>query len=622
MTPKDDNRKNFFLAMLLMLGVLMAWQFFYARPAMLEAQKQAELQQQMQQQQAAPGEAQTPSPGDATTTLPQPGSTAAVPAPGTAAAPAGTIALPRETALTQSPRVTIDTPTLSGSINLKGARLDDLRLKEYRETVDPTSPTIVLLSPTNAENPYFAEQGWLSPAGTAYRLPSPDTEWSAPARATLTPSTPLTLTWDNGEGLTFSRTFSVDENYMFTVKQAVTNNTGSQVLLFPYARINRQGTPQVAGIYVLFEGLHSVLADSLEELTYANLSDSDPAAYTQKSTGGWLGITDKYWGTALIPDQKMEVNGGLKFVGQPGKDAYQADFAATTPVEIAPGATADTTSRVFAGAKKSIVIDQYQEDLGINKFELMVDWGWFHFITKPLFTVLHWIHGLVGNFGVAILVVTVLLKTLFFPLQNKSYASMSKMKKLAPEMEKIKQRYPDDRAKQQQAIMEMYKKEAVNPLSGCWPILIQIPVFFALYKVIYVTIEMRHAPFVGYLQDLSAPDPTSIFNLFGLLPFSLPYFLMIGFLPILMGITMWIQMRLNPAPPDPIQAQIFNWMPVFFTFLLASFPAGLVLYWTWNNLLSILQQAYIMKKHGVDINLLGNIKSSLGLDKKKGESGK
>jgi YidC/Oxa1 family membrane protein insertase len=308
----------------------------------------------------------------------------------------------------------------------------------------------------------------------------------------------------------------------------------------------------------------------------------------------------------------------------PGKDAYQADFAATQPVTIAPGASAEVSSKLFAGAKKSILIDEYQDTLGINKFELMVDWGWFYFITKPLFAVLHWIHGVMGNFGVAILAVTVLLKLLFFPLQNKSYASMSKMKKLAPEMEKIKQRFPDDRARQQQAIMEMYKKEEVNPLSGCWPILIQIPVFFALYKVIYVTIEMRHAPFVGYLKDLSAPDPTSLFNLFGLLPFDPPTFLMIGFLPILMGITMWIQMRLNPAPPDPTQAMIFNWMPVFFTFLLASFPAGLVLYWTWNNLLSILQQAFIMKKHGVEINLLGNIKQSLGLGKKdkKDEAGK
>jgi YidC/Oxa1 family membrane protein insertase len=621
MKPQDNNQKNFIVAMLLMLGVLMAWQYFYAKPALEKAQQQAEVQQQQQGQAPAAQPSQGTS-GQTTSQLPAPGGTSQV--PGATAVPGASVALPRDAALEQSPRVAIDTPTVSGSINLKGARLDDLRLKDYHETVDQTSPTIVLLSPANTENTYFAEQGWLSPAGAAYKLPNADTVWTAPAGATLSPGNPVALNWDNGEGLTFTRTFSIDENYMISVQQSVANATGSPVLLFPYARINRQGTPKVAGIYVLFEGLHGVLNDSLEEITYADLADNDPGSFTQTSTGGWLGITDKYWGTALIPDQKMEVTGGLKFVGQPGKDAYQADFAATQPVTIAPGASAEVSSKLFAGAKKSILIDEYQDTLGINKFELMVDWGWFYFITKPLFAVLHWIHGVIGNFGVAILAVTVLLKLLFFPLQNKSYASMSKMKKLAPEMEKIKQRFPDDRARQQQAIMEMYKKEEVNPLSGCWPILIQIPVFFALYKVIYVTIEMRHAPFVGYLKDLSAPDPTSLFNLFGLLPFDPPTFLMIGFLPILMGITMWIQMRLNPAPPDPTQAMIFNWMPVFFTFLLASFPAGLVLYWTWNNLLSILQQAFIMKKHGVEINLLGNIKQSLGLGKKdkKDEAGK
>jgi YidC/Oxa1 family membrane protein insertase len=621
MKPQDNNQKNFIVAMLLMLGVLMAWQYFYAKPALEKAQQQAEVQQQQQGQAPAAQPSQGTS-GQTTSQLPAPGGTSQV--PGATAVPGASVALPRDAALEQSPRVAIDTPTVSGSINLKGARLDDLRLKDYHETVDQTSPTIVLLSPANTENTYFAAQGWLSPAGAAYKLPNADTVWTAPAGATLSPGNPVALNWDNGEGLTFTRTFSIDENYMISVQQSVANATGSPVLLFPYARINRQGTPKVAGIYVLFEGLHGVLNDSLEEITYADLADNDPGSFTQTSTGGWLGITDKYWGTALIPDQKMEVTGGLKFVGQPGKDAYQADFAATQPVTIAPGASAEVSSKLFAGAKKSILIDEYQDTLGINKFELMVDWGWFYFITKPLFAVLHWIHGVIGNFGVAILAVTVLLKLLFFPLQNKSYASMSKMKKLAPEMEKIKQRFPDDRARQQQAIMEMYKKEEVNPLSGCWPILIQIPVFFALYKVIYVTIEMRHAPFVGYLKDLSAPDPTSLFNLFGLLPFDPPTFLMIGFLPILMGITMWIQMRLNPAPPDPTQAMIFNWMPVFFTFLLASFPAGLVLYWTWNNLLSILQQAFIMKKHGVEINLLGNIKQSLGLGKKdkKDEAGK
>ncbi len=609
MKPQDD-KKNFILAMVLMFGVILLWQTFWAKPALQDAQQQAE-------QQISQG--QTPQQQTGIPQAPAAGGGNAVPQaqPGTSPVPGGATGLPRDTALEQSSRIPVDTPTVSGSINLKGARLDDLRLKEYHETVDRTSPTIVLLSPANTAGTYFAEQGWVLPQGATNKLPGPDSVWTAPANARLTPDTPVTMSWDNGEGLIFSKTVSIDTDYMVTIEQGVTNNTGTAVNLFPYARIQRQGMPQTAGIYVLFEGLNAVLGGTLEEITYSNLADDTATPFSQKSTGGWLGIQDKYWATALIPDQKLEFTGTLRHLKLGQTDAFQADYLTAQPVTAAPGGSASFTSKVFAGAKKSILIDQYQDKLGIEKFELMVDWGWFYFITKPLFGLLHWINGLVGNFGVAILVVTVLLKLLFFPLQNKSYASMSKMKKLAPEMEKIKQRFPDDRMKQQQAIMEMYKKEEVNPLSGCWPVLIQIPVFFALYKVIYVTIEMRHAPFVGYLQDLSAPDPTSLFNLFGLLPFDVPTFLLIGFLPILMGITMWIQMRLNPTPPDPIQATIFNWMPVFFTFLLASFPAGLVLYWTWNNLLSILQQSYIMKKHGVDINLLGNIKDALGFNKKK-----
>ncbi len=616
MMKSQDDKKNFILAMVLMFGVILLWQTFWAKPALQEAQQQAE-------QQVSQGEA--PQQQTGIPQAPAAGAGNAVPQaqPGTAPVPGGATGLPRDIALEQSPRIQVDTPTVSGSINLKGARLDDLRLKEYHETVDQTSPTIVLLSPANTTGTYFAEQGWVLPQGATNKLPGPDSIWTAPANAKLTPETPVTLSWDNGEGLSFTKTLSIDKDYMVTIEQGVTNNTGAPVNLFAYARIQRQGMPKIAGIYVLFEGLNAVLDSTLEEITYKNLVSDSGTPFSQKSTGGWLGVQDKYWATALIPDQKLEFTGSLRHLKLGETDAFQADYLTAQPITAAPGASASFSSKVFAGAKKSILIDEYQEKLGIDKFELMVDWGWFYFITKPLFALLHWIHGVIGNFGVSILIVTVLLKLLFFPLQNKSYASMSKMKKLAPEMEKIKQRFPDDRMKQQQAIMEMYKKEEVNPLSGCWPVLIQIPVFFALYKVIYVTIEMRHAPFVGYLKDLSAPDPTSLFNLFGLLPFEVPHFLLIGFLPILMGITMWIQMRLNPTPPDPVQAMIFNWMPVFFTFLLASFPAGLVLYWTWNNLLSILQQSFIMKKHGVDINLLGNMKASLGLGKKnKDESGK
>ena len=606
----NSDMKNYVLAIALSLGVIVLWQMYVGKPA----QQQAATQQQ---QQAAQTGSQS---GDAgVPQAPAAGTGAGVPqaVPGGNAVPGGAPALPREAVLQQNPRVAIDTPLVSGSINLTGARLDDLRLKDYHETVDDTSPTIVLLSPTGSTGAFFTEQGWVAPAGQTMKLPNSQTLWTASGNSTLTPTRPVTLRWDNGEGLLFEQTFSIDENYMVTVHQDVTNNTDTTINVVPYARVQRVGIPKITGIYVLHEGLLSVLDDKLEELTYSEAQDNDPGAYTSKSTGGWLGITDKYWAAALIPDQKLAFTGALRHLTIANKDAFQADYIAAEPVSAAPGAKASMESRVFAGAKKSYLIDSYQEKLGIHNFELIIDWGWFYFITKPLFKALHYINGVVGNFGIAILIVTVLLKGLFFPLQNKSYTSMSKMKKLAPEMEKIKTRFPDDRAKQQQAMMEMYKKEAVSPLSGCWPILIQIPVFFALYKVIYVTIEMRHAPFFGWLQDLSAPDPTSLFNLFGLLPFTPPQFLMIGVLPILMGMTMWVQMRLNPSPPDPIQAQIFNWMPLFFTFLLASFPAGLVLYWTWNNFLSILQQSFIMKKNGVDINLLGNMKASLGLDKKK-----
>lgn len=607
----NSDIKNYILAIALSLGVIVLWQMYFPQPGREQAP------QQQQQQQSAQGTTQS---GD--TGMPQApaaGTGAGVPqaVPGGAVIPGAAPALPREAVLQQGTRVKIDTPLVSGSINLKGARLDDLRLKQYHETVDDTSPTIVLLSPVGSTGAFFTEQGWLAPAGQAMKLPDTQTVWSTSGNATLTPSAPVTLNWDNGEGLLFEQTFSIDDNYMVTIRQDVTNNTGAAINVVPYARVQRIGIPKITGIYVLHEGLLSVLDDKLEEVTYSDAQDNGADAYALKSTGGWLGITDKYWAAALIPDQKLEVTGSLRHLTIANNDAFQADYIAAQPLGAAPGAKASNESRVFAGAKKSYLIDSYQEKLGINNFELMIDWGWFYFITKPLFKVLHYINAMVGNFGIAILIVTVLLKLLFFPLQNKSYASMSKMKKLAPEMEKIKTRFPDDRAKQQQAMMEMYKNQQVSPLSGCWPILIQIPVFFALYKVIYVTIEMRHAPFFGWLRDLSAPDPTSLFNLFGLLPFTPPQFLLIGVLPILMGITMWIQMRLNPSPPDPIQAQIFNWMPLFFTFLLASFPAGLVLYWTWNNFLSILQQSFIMKKHGVDINLLGNMKASLGLDKKK-----
>jgi YidC/Oxa1 family membrane protein insertase len=583
----DDNR-NFILAIALSVVIIFGWQFFFSGYFTKSVPQQPAVQQTTSDQQT--GQVQQPS--------------AVVPG----AQPPAEVA--RDAAIAASKRLRIDTPDVEGSINLTGAEFDDVHLKHYRETVDPKSPEITLLSPAGTAGGYFAEQGWEPTAGTGVKVPDSKTQWTAPEGAVLSPGKPVTLSWDNGAGLVFTRTISVDDSYLFTIKQGVENRTNAPVTLFPYARIQRQGTPVVAGIYVLFEGLIGVLGGDLQEIHYKDLQGDKPEV-KHDSTGGWLGFTDKYWATALIPDPKLKLTGTFQHVKQNGRDVYQADYIAKDSITLAPGATQSYEDRLFAGPKVVQIITGIGEKYGLDRFDLMIDWGWFWYFTKPLFWLLELIKSYVGNFGVAILVVTVIVKLIFFPLQNKSYESMSKMKKLQPEMEKIKQRHPDDRMKVQQEMMELYKREKVSPLTGCLPVVIQIPVFFALYKVIYVTIEMRHAPFFGWIRDLSAPDPTNLFNLFGLLPFVPPHFLTIGAFPIIMGITMWLQMRLNPAPPDPIQAQLFNWMPIIFTFMLASFPAGLVIYWAWNNFLSILQQSVIMKRQGVKIDFFGNVRNSL-----------
>lgn len=594
---QHDN-KNFILAIVLSMAIIFGWQYFYAVPTQQKLEQQTQ-QQQQQQTQATGGQQ-------------QPGSSV----PGGAAAQI----VPRETAIASGKRIKIETPAVDGSLNLIGAQFDDIRLKNYRETVDRKSPEIALLNPSGTPHGYFAEQGFVAAAGTTAKLPDPKTEWQAPADAVLSPGKPVTLTWDNGEGLLFTRTISVDEDFLFSIKQEVQNKSANPVSLFPYARIQRQGTPKVDGIYVLFEGLIGVLNGELDEVYYSDLKD-ETKKITKDGTGGWLGFTDKYWAATLIPDQATSLAGTFQHITQGTGDVYQTDYLGKTAITVPAGGSAAYVDRLFAGAKVVQNINVIGEKYGIDRFDLMIDWGYFYFLTKPLFWLLEFIKGFVGNFGVAILIVTVIVKLLFFPLQNKSYESMSKMKKLQPEMEKIKQQNPDDRMKQQQEMMALYKREKVSPLSGCLPILIAIPVFFALYKVIYVTIEMRHAPFFGWIQDLSAPDPTSLFNLFGLLPFTPPQLLMVGVWPIIMGITMWLQMRLNPTPPDPIQAQLFNWMPLIFTFMLAAFPAGLVIYWAWNNFLSILQQSYIMKRQGVEINFFGNIRDSLPFLKRKKSAG-
>jgi len=598
----DDKNRNLILAVALSVLVLFVWDAMVIGP-------QRQLEQQRQAQQTEQTEAQR----QAQTGAPAPSETGEMgaAAPGaTVPGPSGTTST-RDAAISGASRLAIDTPRLRGSINLKGGRIDDLILKDYRVSVDKGSANVTLLSPSGSPAPnraFFAQHGWSAAGGV--KVPTPETEWKAESSGPLTPDNPATLAWDNGEGLVFRRIVSVDENYMFSITQKVENNTGEAVRLFPYGLISRHGVPQTQGFFILHEGPIGVLGENgLEEFDYDSLlENAAPSNYS--GTGGWLGITDKYWAAVLVPPQDVAYQ--ARFVGdREGGDArFQTDYL-MPEVQVAPGSSGEVTTRLFAGAKESGLIDTYEENLGIQQFELLIDWGWFHFITKPLFIALDFFYKLVGNFGVAILIVTVLIKLVFFPLANKSYVSMSKMKKLQPEMMKLRERFKDDKMRQQQELMALYKKEKVNPMSGCLPILIQIPVFFALYKVLFVTIEMRHAPFIGWIQDLSAPDPTSIFNLFGLLPFGVPDFLMIGVWPIIMGVTMFIQMRLNPMPGDPIQQKIFTWMPVFFTFLLATFPAGLVIYWTWNNILTIAQQWYIMNRQGVQVNLLEN----MGLDK-------
>ena len=419
-------------------------------------------------------------------------------------------------------------------------------------------------------------------------------------------TTPITLTWTNPQGVEFKREIAVDDDYMFSVTDTITNHAAQPLSVYPYAAVVQQGTPQVAGYYVLFEGLLGYIGDTgLQEWTYAKLDKEGVKSYS--GTGGFVGITtDKYWAAAVIPDQTKAYD--ARFIATTtGAKAYQADLR-EGELGVAPGASVSTSRKLFAGAKVVQLVDNYERELGIKSFDLIIDWGWFYFITKPLFKVIDYFYRLLGNFGLAILLVTVLLKGLFFPLANKSYASMAKMKAVQPQLKELQERYKDDKPKLQQEMMALYKRERINPVAGCWPMLIQIPVFFALYKVIFTTIEMRQAPFYGWIHDLSAPDPTSVFNLFGLIPFTPPHLLMLGAWPLIMGVTMFVQMKMNPEPPDPAQKMMFTWMPLIFTFMLSSFPAGLVIYWSWNNTLSVLQQGFIMKKHGVKIELWDNLR--------------
>jgi len=581
-----NEQRNLVLAIGLSIAILLGFQIFYEGPR--QQQRQAEqAQQQATLQTAAPGV-----PGGQTV-------------PTSATTPLTLV--DREDSLRRDfasgRRIPIVSPKLHGSVNLVGGRLDDLTLAQYHETADTSSPEIVLLAPAGTARPYYAEFGWV-PQDASLPAPGPATVWST-SGTQLTPEQPLTLTWDNGAGLVFERVLSVDENYMFSLVQKVHNTSDKPVTLLPYSLVSRHGTPETSGYYILHEGPLGVIDGKLREHTYKDLKDkffkehsNQPAAPT---VGGWIGITDKYWLAALVPDQAQAVQTRFLYSQKDGQDRYQVDTLGDA-LTVPPGGNAESGTRLFAGAKQVHLLDRYASQLNITKFDLAIDFGWFYFLTKPFFYCLDFLGWLIGNFGVAILVFTVIVKALFFPLANKSYVSMSKMKKVQPEMMQLKERYENDKERLNLEMMRLYKREKINPLSGCLPILIQIPVFFALYKVLFVTIEMRQAPFFGWIQDLSQADPTNVFNLFGLIPWDPPSMLTLGAWPLIMGISMWLQQKLNPAPPDPVQQKVFMFLPILFTFMLAHFPAGLVIYWAWNNTLSILQQWLIMRKMGVKVN--------------------
>ncbi|RPE63314.1 protein translocase subunit yidC [Pacificibacter maritimus] len=600
----DDQNKNLILAVALSGIVLLAWQVFFPAPTQTTAVETTQLSQ----------------PTDSAAPLLPPSTDAGVQA---------STDTPSPTAATAE-RITIDTDRLQGSLSLAGGRIDDLSLKDY--TVDLDSDEIVtLLEPVGAESPYYAVYGW-APAGDLPQeyVPNANTIWSVEEGDVLTQTTPITLVWDNDNGMIFRRTIAIDDEYMFSVEQSVENTSAAPVRLSPYGIVARHGTPDVSGYFVLHEGLILQSDDSYEKETYKKIAKFDMNAaeggntskYTSEENG-WIGFTDKNWMTTLVPQPGQAFTSVAKYV--PTKDTYQIE--SRLPVqEVAAGATVTSKTYLFAGAKEWEAIKGYQDDLGIHRFIYSIDWGLFFFFTQPIFRLLHAINLLIGNMGWSIIALTLLIKGIMFPLAYKSYVSMARMKELQPEMEKMKADAGEDREKLQKGMMELYKKNKVNPASGCLPLLLQIPVFFSLYKVIFVTIELRHAPWLGWIRDLSAPDPSSILNLFGLLSFSPPdpssilAFISLGILPILLGISMWLQQKLNPAPTDPAQAMIFAWMPWVFMFMLGSFASGLVLYWITNNTITFIQQYLIMRSHGHKPDLFGNIARSLRLKKKEGSA--
>ncbi|MCY3873644.1 MAG: membrane protein insertase YidC [Rhodobacteraceae bacterium] len=592
----QDNNKNLLLATALSFLVIFAW-FLLFPPEPYEPEPEPD-------QQVTDAPAGSTDAGAGTATAPPADDTL----PGTVAAP--------DTA--QAARIPIRTGRLDGSMSIVGGRIDDLALSDYNVRLNDPSEKVVLLSPADSVDPYYVLYGW-SPGGDLdfEDVPGANTRWEIESGTSLSESTPVTLRWDNGRGLVFRRQIAIDENYLFTITQSVENSGNSAVRLAPYGIVARHGEPEVIGFYILHEGVVRSSDGTIQEIDYDDMPDQEidrrEAAAVDSiavEENGWVGFTDKYWMTTLIPQPGQSFTSVSKYTAR--TDTYQTDMRLPAQ-EIPAGTTARMTTMLFAGAKEYTTIITYERDLGINQFIDSIDWGWFFFLTKPIFQLLLWLNGIVGNMGWSIICLTFVIKALLFPLAYKSYVSLARMKELQPEMEKIKERVGDDRQKMQKEMMALYRDRKVNPASGCLPILPQIPIFFSLYKVLFVTIEIRHAPFIGWIEDLSAPDPTSILNLFGLLPWGTPgpesifYLVSIGVYPVLMGVSMWMQQKLNPAPTDKTQAMVFAWMPWMFMFLLGSFASGLVIYWVANNIITFVQQYAIMRSQGVKPDVFGNI---------------
>ncbi|MBN2906280.1 MAG: membrane protein insertase YidC [Rhodobacteraceae bacterium] len=609
----DDQNKNLILATALSFLVILAWFLLF------------------------PPEQATPvDPAAVTASQSAPDIAAAPPVPATGQIAAATPETAPPAPDADAPRLVIDTPRLTGSISLLGGRIDQLALKDYKETLDPDSGIVELLSPVGSERPYYALYGWAPAGNLGYDdVPGANTVWTVESGSTLGVGAPVSLVWDNGAGLTFHRTISVDENYLFSISQSVENATGATVRLAPYGIVARHGQPEGSRFYILHEGVVRQTDRELEEIKYKKMPDmafvdreGANAEVTQVEENGWIGFTDKYWMTTLIPAPGQPFTSVAKYVA--GPEIYQVESRLPL-LSVDPGATGGAETMLFAGAKEWETISHYQKDDGIFRFIDSIDWGWFFFFTKPIFGLLHWLNGafsgmgIPGSMGWSIICLTLIIKAIVLPLAYKSYTSMAKMKELQPEMEKLKERAGGDRQKLQQEMMVLYKKEKVNPAAGCLPLFVQIPIFFSLYKVIFVTIELRHAPWIGWIRDLSAPDPSSILNLFGLLPYAPPEpgslfaILSLGVLPILLGISMWLQQKLNPAPTDQTQAMVFAWMPWIFMFMLGGFASGLVLYWIANNTITFIQQYAIMRSHGYHPDVFGNIKSSVGKKAKPGK---